>query len=104
MGDKGEGGVKILKKWATSFMDIPVPFGIQQSTLISEKYQVAIILSQNSNSNYAIMHYYSSFFHKEFLASKTDEENEELKNLKKSFFLGKIVLRKLKTNANFQLL
>ena len=55
MGDKGEGGVKNLKKWATSFMDIPVPFGIQQSTLISEKYQVAIILSQNSNSNYALL-------------------------------------------------
>ena len=29
MGDEGEGGVKYLKKWATSFMDGPAPFGIQ---------------------------------------------------------------------------
>ena len=41
------------------------------------------------------------FYDEEFLARKTDEENEELTGLKKSFFRKKT--RKFNKNANFEI-
>ena len=49
MGDKGEGGVKNLKKWVTSFMDGPKGKikSSKESTSLSEKPTTKIVPGLN---------------------------------------------------------